>query len=158
MHLTDAQWSLIQPLIPPLPAGVDGRGRPWLEDRPVLDGILYILRTGIPWHLLPDEYPPYQTCHRRYQLWKRSGVIASILKTLIRDLRDRGGLDVTRCFLDGTIQIVSIKQGRFELIVNPDLKNTWQLDIALLFFAHFQEEIRLKQSSKFILQFQPPKT
>jgi transposase len=158
MHLTDTQWSLVKPLIPPLPAGLGGRGRPWLENRPVLDGILYVLRTGIPWHLLPDEFPPYQTCHRRYQMWKRSGVIDAILKTLVQDLRDRGGLDVSRCFLDGTIQIVSVRQDRFELIVTPDLRGTWQLDIALLFLSNLQEEIRLQQSSQYSLKFKPPET
>jgi transposase len=133
MSLTDAQWTLIKPLIPRLPTGLGGRGRPWLENRPVLDGIFYVLRTGIPWHLLPDEFPPYQTCHRRYQLWKRTGVIDAVIKALVQDLRDRGGLDVSRCFLDGTIQIMSIKHDHFELIVKPELRNTWQLEVALLF-------------------------
>jgi len=59
----------------------DGRGRPWREKRAVLNGILWILRTGAPWADLPDRYPSYQTCHRRFQQWVRAGVLRSILET-----------------------------------------------------------------------------
>ena len=155
MNLSNEQWSLINPLIPPPPARPDGRGRPWVDDRPVLDGILYILRTGAPWHFLPPEYPPHQTCHRRYQYWKSAGVIADILKALFKDLHDRGGLDVTRCFSDGTVEIVPLKGGRMELIADPALQYTWQLDVIVLFIAYLQDIIRLQQSSRRLVKFQP---
>jgi transposase len=45
----------------------DGRGRPWRDARAVLNGVLWVLRTGAPWHDLPDRYPPYHTCDRRFQ-------------------------------------------------------------------------------------------
>jgi transposase len=48
------------------------------------------LRTGAPWHDLPNRYPPYQTCHRRFQHWQRSGVLLQLLQKLAEDLRDRG--------------------------------------------------------------------
>ena len=68
------------------------------EDAPrrisVLNGILWVLRTGAPWHDLPKRYTPYQTCHRRFQRW----------------IEERGGLDLSECFIDGTF--VGAKKGR----------------------------------------------
>jgi transposase len=66
MDLTDRQWTIIEPLFEEK-RRPDGRGRPWRDARAVLNGVLRVLRTGAPWHDLPDRYPPYQTCHRRFQ-------------------------------------------------------------------------------------------
>ena len=85
--LTDSQWTILDPLIPEPEGRKDGRGRPWRGRREVLDGILFILRTGAPWVDLPDRYPPYQTCHRRFQQWVRSGVMRGVLEALAEDLR-----------------------------------------------------------------------
>src|SRR5271169_213875 len=73
MDLTDAQWAKLDPFFRPQ-RRADGKGRPWQDTRAVLNGVLWILRTGAPWHDLPDRYPPYQTCHRRFQQWQRSGL------------------------------------------------------------------------------------
>ncbi len=51
---------------------------------------------------MPNCYPPYQTCHRRYQRWVREGLFERILEALARDLKDRGKLDLSECFIDGT--------------------------------------------------------
>ena len=57
MDLTNEQWAVIQPLIPQAPKREDGRGRPRVDDRAILDGILWIMRTGAPWKDLPERYP-----------------------------------------------------------------------------------------------------
>ena len=67
MDLTDEQWLVLGPLLPDPPKRADGRGRPWRDAREVLNGVLWVLRTGAPWRDLPRRYPPYQTCHRRSQ-------------------------------------------------------------------------------------------
>src|SRR6202167_2759417 len=72
MDLTAAQWEKLKPLLAPKRHS-DGRGRPWRDTQAVLNGVLWVLRTGAPWHDLPDRYPPYQTCHRRFQQWQRDG-------------------------------------------------------------------------------------
>jgi transposase len=64
--LSDAQWEILDPVIPDFSRRKDGRGRPPRDRREVLNGILYILRTGAPWADLPERYPPYQTCYRRF--------------------------------------------------------------------------------------------
>ena len=78
MDLTEAQWNKLKPLLAPK-RRPDGRGRPWRDARTVLNGILWILRTGAPWHDLPDRYPPYQTCHRRFQQWQRDGTLDPVV-------------------------------------------------------------------------------
>src|SRR5882672_4416698 len=90
MDLTDAQWAFLEPLFRPR-RREDGRGRPWQDTRAVLNGVLWVLRTGAPWHDLPPRYPPYQTCHRRFQLWQRSGRLELLLQRLAEDLRDDCG-------------------------------------------------------------------
>src|SRR2546427_702577 len=87
MDLTDAQWAVLQPFLHPKP--VRKRGRPWQDARAVFNGILWVLRTGAPWHDLPDRYPPYQTCHRRFQQWQRDGTLTRLLHALAEDLRGR---------------------------------------------------------------------
>ena len=100
--LTDAQWAFIEPLLPELPRRADGRGRPWRDSRQVLNGILWILRTGAPWSEMPDRYPPYQTCHRRFQQWRKAGVMDRMLEALARELEGRGEIDMGECFVDGS--------------------------------------------------------
>ena len=112
MDLKDEQWALIEALIP-VSSRPDGRGRPARNPREVLHGILWILRTGARWQDLPPRYPPYQTCHRTFQKWAKSGVFSSILETLAEDLRQRGGLDLSECFINGTF--VPAKKGGYVL-------------------------------------------
>jgi transposase len=101
-HLTDEQWVLIGPFLPKLKRRKDGRGRPWRENRAVLNGILWILRTGAPWADLPGRYPSYQTCHRRFQHWVQCGVLKDILSVLAEALHDEGYLDLREAFIDGS--------------------------------------------------------
>jgi transposase len=93
MELTDAQWELLKSIVEPkTPA--KRRGRPWKETRAVLEGVLWILRTGAQWAELPAKFPPYQTCHRRFQAWVRAGVLVQLLRLLAEDLLARGQLDL----------------------------------------------------------------
>lgn len=102
MDLTNEQWERIVQFIPKSKAGSGKSGRPPQDRREVLNGILWILRTGAPWADLPERYPPRSTCHRCFQVWSRSGVFAQILTALAEDLRDRGGIDLSEGFIDGT--------------------------------------------------------
>ncbi|GAB3200662.1 hypothetical protein GCM10027293_22000 [Pontibacter aydingkolensis] len=102
MELTNEQWEKIQDLIPDPVKRADGRGRPAKDKRQVLEGVLWILRTGAPWKDLPARFPPYQTCHRRFQQWQEQGVMRRVVEALARDLMERGGVDLSECFIDGS--------------------------------------------------------
>lgn len=104
MDLTDEQWAAIRRYVPgPERQRTTAQGgRPWRDPRDVLNGVLWVLRTGAPWADLPARYPPYQTCHRRFQKWESEGVLDQILFALARDLQQRGKLDLTEAFIDGT--------------------------------------------------------
>ena len=110
MDLTDEQWEVLESLIPDPPQREDGRGRPWRNPRDVLNGILWILRTGAPWKDLPKRYPPYQTCHRRFQKWIEEGVLGSVLEAPGEDLEERGEIDLSECYIDATF-VVAKKGG-----------------------------------------------
>ena len=109
-ELTDEQWAILEPLIREPPRRADGRGRPWRPTRDALNGILWILRSGARWQDLPDRFPPYQTCHRRFQQWSRDGTLRAVLEALAHDLAERGEIDLSECFVDGTF-VVAKKGG-----------------------------------------------
>ena len=68
-ELTDAEWSIIEPLLPNKPRGV-----PRVDDRRVLNGILWRFRTGSPWAETPERYGPSTTCYNRFVRWRKAGV------------------------------------------------------------------------------------
>ena len=102
MELTTEQWKRIEPIITELKPKKDPRGRPLRDPREILNGILWILRTGAPWKDMPQRYPPYQTCHRRFQQWVKQGVFHRIAKDLVEDLNERGKIDIREAFIDGS--------------------------------------------------------
>ncbi len=135
MELTEAQWEFVEPLLPKPKQRTDGRVRPWRDPRDVLDGILWILRTGTPWRDLPDRYPPYQTCHRRFQQWCRDGTLEKILHALARHLYQRGRIDITEAFIDGTFS--GAKKGALpsEKPRKARGPRSWPLQTALVFLS-----------------------
>jgi len=135
MDLTEEQWEILEPLIPTPPRREDGRGRPWRDPRDVLNGILWILRTGAPWKDLPERYPPYQTCHRRFQRWIEEGVLGGILEALALDLEERGEIDLSECCIDATF-VVAKKGGlASERPSGARVRSSWRFRTALLFLS-----------------------
>ncbi|MGA1980377.1 MAG: IS5 family transposase [Sedimentisphaerales bacterium] len=102
MELTNEQWQRIARFIPKPKAQPGKSGRPPQNTRDVLNGILWILRTGAQWADLPERYPPKSTCHRYFQQWNKSGVFVRILTALAQDLKKRGGIDLSEGFIDGS--------------------------------------------------------
>jgi transposase len=100
-ELSDAQWELIEAILRPK-RRADGRGRPWQDTRCVLDGVLWVLGTGAQWRELPGKYPPYQTCHRRFQQWVRSGKLEQAVRLLAGHLWIKGKLNLEEAFVDAT--------------------------------------------------------
>jgi transposase len=76
-ELADYEWSVIKPMLPNKPRGV-----PRVNDRRVLNGIFWVLRSGAPWRDLPEAFGPYTTCYNRFVRWRRAGVWSAIIDAL----------------------------------------------------------------------------
>jgi transposase len=136
MDLTDEQWEVLEPLVLDPPPREDGRGRPWRDPRDVLNGILWILRTGAPWKDLPERYPPYQTCHRRFQKWIEEGVLSAILEALAEDLKGRGEIDLSECYIEDGTFVVAKKGGSvLERPSGARVRRSWRFQTALLLLS-----------------------
>ncbi len=141
MDLTNEQWKILETILPPDRVRPDKRGRPWSDRRKVLEGALWILRTGAPWKDLPGRYGPYQTVHRRYQNWVRSGVMEKVVLALAQDLKDRGGLDLRECFIDGTF--VPAKKGGVwsERLSEARGPKSWLWPTAMVFLSPSAQKV-----------------
>ena len=99
----DALWRRIEPLLPKPPRRRwKTMGRPRVPDRAALTGILFVLRSGLPWQMLPKEMGcgSGSTCWRRLVRWQRAGVWRRLHAVLLAELRQRGQLDLTRALVD----------------------------------------------------------
>lgn len=86
--LTDRQWALIAPLLPPAKPG----GRPRSTDmREVVNGIVYVLRSGCSWRLLPHDFPPWNTVYYYFWRWRREGIWDRIVARLRAWVRRAAG-------------------------------------------------------------------
>jgi transposase len=103
--IDDELWSLIEPLLP-VRASRNRRyaGRKPIPDRAVLTGIVYVLRSGTPWNLLPQEMGcgSGTVCWRRLDAWQKAGVWQSIHETLLAEMRRRDLLDMSRALVDSS--------------------------------------------------------
>jgi putative transposase len=90
--LTDAQWAILEPLVPAVKPG----GRPAAHPRrEIVDALLYVLRGGISWRSLPHEYPPWQTVYDYFRIWRDDGTWERITTTLRERLRVKLGREPT---------------------------------------------------------------
>lgn len=103
--LSDGQWEVVAPLLPPGKA----TGRPRADDRRTLNGILYVLRTGCRWQDVPERYGSGVTCWRRLAQWQAAGTWERVWRRLLQSLDEEGKVDWSRAFLDGSF--VPAKRG-----------------------------------------------
>jgi transposase len=99
-ELSNEQWEKIEPLLPPQKPWT---GRPSHEHRTLLNGILWILRTGSPWRDLPERYGKWTTVYSRFQRWRKKEVWQRVLSELQSLADQQGQLDWGVQFEDGTI-------------------------------------------------------
>lgn len=105
----DDLWAAIEPLLPPELPKPRG-GRPRCNDRAALAGIIFVLRSGIPWEMLPRELGcSGMTCWRRLRDWQQAGIWAGLHRVLLEQLADAGQLDWSRASLDSAS--VAAKRG-----------------------------------------------
>jgi transposase len=102
--VSDELWAVIEPLLPAYPRRFRYPGRRRASDRAALQGILFVLITGIPWRHLPQElgFGSGVTCWRRLEAWTQAGVWPALHHELLRQLRAADQIDWTRACVDGS--------------------------------------------------------
>lgn len=100
--VSDALWQEIEPLLPPLPPRSPKGGRPPVQHREALAGIVFVLRTGIPWQALPTEMNcgSGSTCWRRFSQWTRLSVWSKLHALLLTKLGKAGAVNLERAVID----------------------------------------------------------
>ena len=118
-RVSKALWDAIAPLLPerkPSPKG----GRPPVPDRACLEGIIFVLKTGMPWQMLPTRlgYGSGSTCWRRFHEWTVSGVWDKVHRKLLSILGEQGELDTERAIIDSA-SVRALKGGRTPARTRP---------------------------------------
>lgn len=111
-RVTEALWQVISPLFPerkPSPKG----GRPPVPDRVCLEGIIFVLKTGMPWQMLPTRlgYGSGSTCWRRFHAWTQLGIWPELHRRLLRVLGRNGRINLKRAVIDSA-SVRALKGGR----------------------------------------------
>jgi len=119
--VTDELWAVVAPLLPRRRPHRKG-GRPWVDDRAVLTGILFVLRSGIPWRMLPPEMGCGSgvTCWRRLREWQRRGVWKRLHRALLEELAAADRIDWSRAALDS--RSVPAKRGEARSAGTPQTR------------------------------------
>jgi len=98
-ELSDEQWERLKPM---LPAQKPHTGRPATDHRQIINGILWILRTGAPWRDLPERYGPWQTVYGRFNRWREEGIWQQIFERLLAEADALGNVEWEIHFVDST--------------------------------------------------------
>jgi len=118
--VSDELWNQIEPLLPPLPPRSPKGGRPRVEHRPALRGIVFVLRTGIPWQHLPTEMGcgSGSTCWRRFADWTRLSVWSKLHALLLTTLGKAGAIHLERAIMDSA-SVRAVFGGRTPVPIRP---------------------------------------
>jgi transposase len=154
-ELTEEQWAVVEPVLRPS-RRADNRGRPWHDTRAVLNGVLWVLGTGAQWRELPEKYPPFQTCHRRFQQWVRSGKLEEVLRLLARLLHEQGKLNLEEAFVDATF--ASAKKGASPLALRGGARarRSSLSPLITVFHSRYLCRALRRQSASSSKKFSPP--
>jgi transposase len=128
--LPDELWKVVQPLLPPpKPRRFKFPGRKPMDPRKILTGILYVLKSGIPWEMLPQElgFGTGMSCWRYLRAWQEQGVWQRIHKVLLSKLRGADKIDFSRAVVDSSSVRAVLggpKRGRTRQIAGKRGQNT----------------------------------
>lgn len=108
--VSDEFWANVQPLVPEDPRSPRG-GRPPTSHRTIFNGILYVLRTGCQWKMLPREYGSGSAAHEHFQKWTRAGIFSKLWRLCLLEYDHRKGIDWKWQSLDSVTVSAPVKGG-----------------------------------------------
>ncbi len=126
--MTDEQWLKLNPLLPPQKAHT---GQPAHDHRRIINGILWLHRTGAPWRDIPERYGKHSTISSRFYRWRQAGIWQRIWESLMQQADSEGSIDWEVNFVDSTI--VRAHQQRAGAKGGSQLSRGW--DVALVALA-----------------------
>jgi transposase len=123
--VSDELWKQIEPLLPPVPSPSPKGGRPRVENREALAGIVFVLKTGIPWQALPSEMGcgSGSTCWRRFAEWTRLKVWSKLHALLLTALGKAGAVNLERAVVDSA-SVRAVFGGRTLVPIRPIVPKT----------------------------------
>lgn len=131
--LTDDQWAVLESFFEEEKTGA---GRPRTHsDREVLNGVLWVLRTGAAWGDLPERFPSSSTCYRRFSKWVKDGRLKKILEALARHLEDKGLINLEECSIDGTFVVAKKGAQKWERPSGAKVRSSWSLLTLLVYLS-----------------------
>jgi hypothetical protein len=96
---------------------------------------------------MPERFPPYQTCHRRFQEWVRTGILRKVLEALAADLQERGKFDLSECFIDATFVVAKKGAPVSEKLSGARVQSSWQWQMALVFLSPSTQRLLARMKS-----------
>ena len=147
MDLTDEQWAVVEPLIGEMPRRADGRGRPWRSSREVLNGILGFCARAPNGPTCPSGIRRTRPATAGSSAGCVRAPFERMLEALARDLKERGNLDLSECFIDGTFVVAKKGADVWERPSGAKVRSSWQWQTALVFLSPFvPPRLRLTRS------------
>lgn len=116
--VTDEFWAKVEPLLPKHVRSPKG-GRPPTQHRTILNGILYVLRTGCQWKMLPREYGSSSAAHKHFQQWTRAGIFTKLWRLCLREYDDLKGIDWRWQTIDSVTVPAPVKGGIKRARIRP---------------------------------------
>lgn len=151
MFLTEEQWNLIDHHFPVRESYQTFRGRPRVSYRLILEAIFFVFKTGAPWKDLPKQYPPYQTCHRRFLEWSKLGILEKIIVTLANDVELRGMIDLEPFLLIATASPCGVSSGALESIYSNSDHESWEYVTIQLLLSRYPLNVLMRHRLKTFL-------
>ena len=146
-ELTDAQWVHIAPLLPEPKASPKGGPQP-IPNRPVFEGILWVLRSGARWKDLPERYPSPSTCWRRRRDWEAQDLWLKAWRALLKQLDEQGQLDWAETFADGSVAPAKKGGAASEKPTAERVRSGWWWSTARVFLWETTWTRRLQRKSR----------
>lgn len=159
LMLTDAQWQKIEPLLPK-PKRSSSGGRPPADARGVLEGILWVLKSGARWKDLPARFPSPSTCWRRLRDWEEADIWLTIWRAFLEELDEQGRINWAEVFADGTFYPAKKGGTESEKPSVERVRSLWWWQTARVFLWEFNSprRPRAKSNSSNRPSTRPPST
>jgi transposase len=116
-------------------------GRPPLDQRILINGILWKFRCNQPWRAIPSRYGSHESCYQHYKTWQSSDLLKQIFAALMRDLQTRGRFNFAHALSSGMLRVLK-KGGKVTYYILPEYAEDWRVSTSLLFYQRILRPVK----------------